>query len=338
MTNKGNSHSRLLIIFYLLVFYIFSSFAWWSYLLHSKNKLAFEQQVISERLLHIKSHQLNDNDVSFFSTETYQILESKFKRQQWMIIGEGGVFIILLLAGAWQVRKTFSKEFSLAEQQNNFLLSINHELRSPLASIKLALQTLERRITFEDKYKKLISNSLDDVERLHTLVDNILFAARMENSSYLFQLHHDNLSDFIGHLCEKFKAYSASNRKFIFQIEPAIDYSFDREAMRSALFNLLENAVKYSPDDAQVLVALYTNGSDIILEVKDEGKGIPLNERQKIFQKFYRTGSEETRIAKGTGLGLFIVKRVVDAHGAKISVLSNEPKGSVFRIVFPSLK
>jgi two-component system, OmpR family, phosphate regulon sensor histidine kinase PhoR len=322
--------------FYLLIIYIFASFAWWSYLMFQKNSLLFKAQVRAAQLEYNTANNLKEGNDSFFSTEVFQRIEQKYKSQKRMIIGEGAVFMILLTFGAVQLIRTFDKEVLLAKQQNNFLLSVTHEFKTPLASIKLSLQTLARRIAMEEKFQKLVGNSLDDVERLQGLVDNILFAARMENSSYIFQRVSHNISDLITGFIDKLKTLPGGSRIIVNRIEPDLEYDVDKEALFSAIVNLVENALKYSPDDKQVFVSLVKQNGNIIFEVQDEGMGIAGNEKHKIFDKFYRIGHEETRNKKGTGLGLFIAKRIVESHNGRLMVSDNQPAGSIFRIVFPA--
>lgn len=318
-----------------MVGYIFASFIWWSYLLYDKNESLSKAQVEAAYFKHVAEK--NENALTFEAykkTNDYNHIINKYDRQKWMIFGEGTVFMLLLVLGTFQLFRTFNKEVSLARQQNNFLLSITHELKSPIASIKLSLQTLSKRLTLEEKYQKLITNSIEDTDRLQSLVENILFAARMENHSYSFERKNENLSDEVAYLVEKFKINAANARNIEASIQQNIEYNIDKEAFRSALINLMENAYKYSTTGATIQINLFRKEKQIVFEVKDEGVGIPAEEKEKIFQKFYRIGNEETRNTKGTGLGLFIVKKVIESHGGKISVESNKPKGSIFRIVF----
>lgn len=326
------SGNRSILFFYLLVGYIFASFLWWSYLLYQKNEQTFEAQVFAAKINYEKN---SVAVIAFKKTNIYEQILKKHESQKWMILGEGSVFMILLLLGAIQLFRTFNKEVQLAKQQNNFLLSITHELKSPLASIKLSLQTLGKRLSIEEKFQKLIFNSLDDVERLQSLVDNILYAARMENSSYTISRQEENISEIIQILVDKFKLQAGNNRNIFSKIEPYIDYAVDKESFRSAVINLLENAYKYSSPQSLIEIHLFRKDNFIVFEVKDQGKGIAEQEKEKIFQKFYRIGDEATRNTKGTGLGLFIVKKVVEQHQGKISVANNEPQGSIFKIFLP---
>lgn len=319
----------------MLVGYIFASFTWWSYLLYDKNESLHEAQINAAYLNHNAAIGSTVSFDTFQKTETYFSIIEKHNRQKWMIFGEGSVFLVLLILGTIQLFRTFSKEVSLAKQQNNFLLSITHELKSPIASIKLSLQTLSKRIQFEEKYERLITNSIEDTDRLQGLVENILFAARMDNHSYSFERKEENISDLVEHIIEKFKINVGSTRAIHVVIQPDIDYKIDKEALRSALINILENAYKYSDMASLIQVHLYKKGNQIIFEVIDEGKGISSEEKLKIFEKFYRIGNEATRNTKGTGLGLFIVKKVIESHNGKVWVENNQPKGSIFKVALP---
>ncbi len=330
-----NSSNNSFVFFYLLVGYIFASFIWWSYLLYDKNESLSESQTEAAYYKYIlKNTNAEITFDQFRETSIYQSISAKYDRQKWMILGEGTVFMILLILGTYQLFRTYNKEVSLARQQNNFLLSITHELKSPIASIKISLQTLLKRLTFEEKYHKLLTNSIEDTERLQSLVENILFAARMENHSYAFEKKKENISEEVNRLVEKFRINISATRNIHTAIQENIEFLVDKEAFRSAIINLLENAYKYSEKGSSIRINLFKNDKQIILEVIDEGKGIPIGEKEKIFQKFYRIGNEETRNTKGTGLGLFIVKKVIESHGGKISVENNKPKGSTFKITF----
>ena len=329
---SGNSRlSRTFIIFYIVVVYSFASFGWWGYLLLQKNKEAFQhrQELISHR-------EAINSIAELEASPEYQQAKEEFRRQNFMILGEGLVFLLILIFGIFQIRNSYYKEMALARQQSNFLLSITHELKSPLASIKLSLQTFIKRQLEREKLNKLANNSLDDVERLETLVDNILLAAKIENRQDVFSREQCNLSLLMHELVERFR-HGHPQRSIEADIEPDIYSSCDKMAISSAVNNLLENAVKYSEPDSEVGLSLQRQKNEVVIAVSDSGKGIPDAERSHIFKKFYRVGDEETRTTKGTGLGLFIVKSIIDIHNGRIEVLDNRPSGTIFRIVLPKI-
>jgi two-component system phosphate regulon sensor histidine kinase PhoR len=323
MNAKGKS--RPLFWFYLLVVYIMIQFIWWSYLMVQLNN----------EIYHLKTQvNLLQGESSDEIITKGNALNAKLKTRWVMIASEGSVFIALLLLGIFQIRKTFKKEAALAQQQNNFLLSVTHELKSPIASAKLQLQTLEKRDLDRVKQKEIIANAISDTERLNNLVENILLAAKIENNVYTLYKEEVDLSQYISEGLTQSIASFHYKRKIDLQIEPDIRMHIDRTSFPSIVLNLFENAVKYSPEHSSILVTLKTQASKIIFSISDEGIGIDTKEKALIFQKFYRVGNEETRKTKGTGLGLYITDYLVKQHGGNISVKNNLPKGSIFEVRF----
>lgn len=261
-------------------------------------------------------------------------INEKLHKRWVMISGEGAFFIGLLLLGIYQVRKTFKKENELANQQKNFLLSVTHELKSPIASAKLQLQTLEKRELSRDKQLEIISNAISDTERLNNLVENILLAAKIDNSIFAIHTENCNLSEYLTENLTKTINSFNYKQKIVLDLDSDIFMLIDKTSFPSIILNLFENAVKYSPSESAITIELKKRGNSIILSVKDEGNGISDEEKSAIFQKFYRIGSEETRKTKGTGLGLYIVNHIVTQHKGTITVKNNTPRGSIFEITF----
>ncbi len=318
------------VLFYIVSGYILVFTLWWGYLLASKNETAFTEKIELNRV----AYEAQGNKMKYENTDSYLKLYSKYERQKVMILGEGLFFLILQILGLLQVRRIFGKEIELAAQQRNFLHSITHELKSPLSSVKLSLETIFRRQLTAEQQGKLINNALGDVVRLETLVDNILFAAKIERDTHGFANEEVNLSDIVELVTDKF----SENKKGIkihSDVEEGIYYYTDQTGFTSIVMNLIENAIKYSRPDTQIDVALSQTEDTICLEVKDEGYGIPDSEKKRVFEKFYRIGSEDTRKTKGTGLGLFIVKRFVEIYKGKIDLTDNAIGGTIFRLSFP---
>lgn len=335
MPKKPEKGSRTLILFYIVVAYVFASYIWWSFLLSEKNTQAFEYHIEMERIKYNVENELMISSDAFLMTPAYLQLVDRYDRQKWMIRGEAAVFLILLAAGALTVRRYLTKEILLARQKNNFLLSITHELKSPLASIKLSLQTFTRRVEMEPKFQKLVNNSLLDVDRLTSLVDNILFAAKMEDRSYVYHMEEGDLSALVSQVAGRYKEQNQTRFDWELNIEPELDILMEQTPMTSVVMNLIENAIKYSPQGTHIKVELSRYANQAKLEVTDQGVGIAADEVDKVFDKFYRIGNEETRSAKGTGLGLFLVKRVVEEHGGTVKLLANKPNGTIFTILLP---
>lgn len=317
---------RPLFLFYLLVVYVFIQFSWWSYLMVKLNNEVLEQR------LHIIELQTSDA----FEIQTAQSeLHAKLKKRWLMIAGEGTVFLVLLISGFLQTRKTFKKEAALGLRQKNFLLSITHELKSPIASAKLQLETLLKRDLPKEKQNEILHNALVDTERLNALVENVLIAVRLEDNSFRLVKQVSNFSEFVESEMNKLATLFQQQKphRFELTIEKGIEFEADCFAFISILTNLYENAIKYSTDVPKITCILKKYEHKILLQIADEGCGIAETERQLIFDKFYRIGNEETRKNKGTGLGLYIVKKLVLAHHGTIEVKKNSPKGSIFEIV-----
>ena len=253
-----------------------------------------------------------------------------------MVLGEGAVFLLLMALGMFQIHKSLTKKEKLERQQRNFLMSVTHELKSPLASIKLYLQTILKRDLDHEQQKGFISNSLKDIERLDDLVENMLLATKIENRSYTFPQDEFNFSELVEKVVDRLQVHSCNSQTIKACVPPELFIRGDRFAMTSVLTNLIENAIKYSPSCAEVYVTLIEKEGQIVMEVVDHGPGIPDAEKSRIFDKFYRIGNEDTRQTKGTGLGLYIVKKVLDMHQASIAVKDNHPTGTKFEITFNS--
>jgi len=253
-----------------------------------------------------------------------------------MIMSEGMMFGLVLFAGAFYMHKSLARERKLQEQKKNFLLSVTHELKSPLASIKLLLQTIQKRDLTKAQIQDFIGKSLLDIERLDDMVENMLLASKIENSSYSFPKAKFNLSVLVDSIVNRLQITRCDGNQQIIdaEIEPKIEMTGDKFALTSVVTNLIENAIKYSKPCETVEVKLYAKDGRIHFNVADHGIGIADAEKNRIFDRFYRVGNEDTRNTKGTGLGLYIVKQVLDKHEASIKVKDNRPVGSVFEVVF----
>jgi len=251
-----------------------------------------------------------------------------------MIIGEASVFLFIFLIGAIQLHRTLNKEHKLQLQQKNFLLSVTHELKSPLASIKLYLQTILKRTLDPKQQQSFLENSLKDVERLDDLVENMLMATKVENDSYSFPKEKFNLSDLTQKIIDRLKGHAAHTHHIEAMIAHDVYVTGDKFALTLAINNLIENAIKYSPSSTAIQIKVYTSKGIAHFEIADQGIGVLDREKSHIFDKFYRIGNEHTRRTKGTGLGLYIVKQVLEGHHAKIIVKDNYPSGTIFKILF----
>ncbi|MCS6930057.1 MAG: HAMP domain-containing histidine kinase [Saprospiraceae bacterium] len=309
--------------------YMVLAFAWWAIELWRQNDrlLAASVQVLVQKY---RRDSLNLDSDALRETAEYQVLLDRHRRHRRMILSEGIFFTLCLMFGLWVINRAARREVALARQRRNFLLSITHELKSPVAAMRLALETMARRALNREQIEQICSNGMRDAARLQTLVDDLLLAARLEDN-WQPQPEPVDVSAVIQDC--------VANAKVRFPkacVEVEIPANFppiqaDRLGLTSVVQNLLDNALKYSPPDAPVRISVTPlPGRQMRLTVADQGVGIPDAEKSAIFEKFYRIGNEETRQTTGTGLGLYIVSQIVRLHGGSISVCDNYPRGTVF--------
>lgn len=335
---RKNLFGRPLTLFYILVIYVVTSFCWWTFTHFKQSKELRDTIIEKERVIYTKSGLKAEEVVN---GTVYKQAERAYNFQTLVKLGESALFLIVLLLGAHQVRTIIRRELALSRQQRNFLLSITHELKSPIAGIKLANETLKNRPNLAEKNRnKLLANSLKDAERLKTLVENLLMAAKIDNQSMTFVKQEENLSKLTNDVVQKIREGVGRQHSIVMDVQPSLFVHGDHTALTSMITNLIENAVKYSSPDSLIEVNLQYSNSDskARLSIADQGIGISEEDKTKIFTKFYRVGSEETRKTKGTGLGLFLVKQLTEYHNGKIYVLDNTPKGSIFIIEIPAIQ
>lgn len=309
--------------------YMVLAFAWWAFELWRQNDriLASSVQLLEQK--YTRSGQ-GVNLTALRQTDEYERLLERHRRHQRMILSEGIFFTLCLGFGLWVINRAARRELSLARQRRNFMLSITHELKSPIAAMRLALETMARRALNREQIEKICTNGMRDAARLQTLVDDLLLAARLEDDwrPYTEAVEvRPILQDCIANAQVRFP--EANIQVDIPANFPPIQA--DRLGLTSVVQNLLDNALKYSPPGALVRITVEPlPGRQMRLSVADQGVGIPDEEKPAIFEKFYRLGNEETRQTTGTGLGLYIVSQIVRLHRGTIAVRDNTPRGTVF--------
>jgi two-component system phosphate regulon sensor histidine kinase PhoR len=316
---------RTVLIFSIFVSYIIFQFLWWEVLLVKQSN-----EIIKEKQNLVALSSTNFNTI----LKDIEDLESKKIKRVYMIVGEGTVFMLILLFGIIKVRSSIKKEIDLNEQQKNFILSVSHELKTPIAASKLQIQTLLKHELNRDKQIELLSNALEETERLNKLVENVLTVNQLSNKNISIHKEDFNCSKLIELTVKRYFPNFVKSNAIRLDIEESIFMNADKDLIQSIVINLIENAIKYSFNEVDIIVKFKKENHKTILEISDKGIGISDTEKEKIFEKFYRSGNEDTRKTKGTGIGLFLVKSICDLHHASISVLPNQPKGSVFKIEF----
>jgi len=257
-------------------------------------------------------------------------IQTELDRKFIMILGEGAVFFMILSVGFFLTYRSLRKEVQVSLQQKNFLLAITHELKTPIASLKLYIQTLIKRDLDESKQKDILRRCVKDADRLNGLVDNILLATKIDDDGFPLIKEDLDLSEMMESISLDLLENSGRNVSVEFFIQPDVVFNGDKDAFISIITNLVSNALKYSPEESTICVTLVQKEGEVALSVSDEGAGVSRDETQRIFEKFFRSGNEETRKQKGTGLGLYIVRKMVNEHQGVIEVKKNKPKGSIF--------
>jgi two-component system, OmpR family, sensor histidine kinase CiaH len=314
------------IIYWLLLLYIVAALVWWFISLEKQS-----QQIFDLRLAELNSQKAN-LDPAIFARHLAGI-EAESKRNTEKYIAEGVTFLILIMIGAFFVFRSVRKQFRMQYQQQNFMMAITHELKTPISVAKLNLETLQRYQLDEEKQTKLIRMTLQETARLDTLINNILVSSQMEGGGYLTSKEELDFSSLLKD-CIKQGKNRYQERTFIEHIEDEIEIAGDPLLLQLMISNLLENAVKYSAKEKPITCRLRRTNKEVILNIIDEGTGIADTEKSKIFEKFYRTGNESTRKTQGTGLGLYLCRKIAEHHNADILVTNNEHAGSNFAIHF----
>lgn len=308
---------------YGVMCYMLLALVWWTVLLSKNNNTIYSKNM---ELIKLSSDQ---------QMKDAKNVEQQYLRNKYMILGEGMVFGISLIIGMWFIQKAYNKEIQNTQNQKNFLLSITHELKSPIAAVNLITETLIKRKIPDEKKSDLYESILSENHRLEKLINNLLMATKIE-SGYTYNFEPCQLHEIIEKCIDRFLVnHPEANIKLSSIVNPVI--LADHESMVSIFTNLFENSIKYSEYPSNIDVTLKEGSKEWCVKVADNGIGISDPEKLKVFHKFYRTGNEDTRKTKGTGLGLYIVHKIVNAHHGDIKISDNPGGGTIFTITFPKI-
>jgi signal transduction histidine kinase len=258
---------------------------------------------------------------------------------QWAMLTVGTIFLALVLIGVVMYLVLSIKEVRLNRRQANFIDSVTHELKSPIASIKLYLQTLDMRDVDPEQAREFHRFMLEDVQRLDALIDHLLEAARLGNVEKGDEQPAEDLPlEQIARTCVETirRRYELSDEQVAVNVQPCVTRGRPQD-VEMILTNLLDNAVKYAAQEQKIQVDVGPKGKDrVLVRISDNGKGVRFELRRKIFERFFRGGSELERTTKGTGLGLYIVRSLVAKMRGKISVHGRGPlRGATFEVDLP---
>ena len=323
---------RTTFIYWMLLLYIIAALVWWFI------SLSHQNSVMRDFEISILRSKTDPATSSGLYQEEFNKITNEYKRNRSKYIGEGSIFFLLILVGASFVYRSIRRQLTIQQQQQNFMMAVTHELKTPISVAKLNLETLQKYQLDPEKQKKLIRNTIDETTRLDFLASNILISSQLESNRYHSSKEELDLSSLTKDCIQDFRN-RFPERILREDIEADADVKGDPLLLQMMINNLLENALKYSAKENPVSVSLkkYRSGNSVNaveLQVKDEGPGIPAEEKKKIFSKFYRIGNEATRKTQGTGLGLYLCSKIARDHNADISVTDNKPRGSNFTVTF----
>jgi signal transduction histidine kinase len=246
--------------------------------------------------------------------------------------------MFFLVFGIFIIGRTIAHEKEILKLKSDFVSSVSHEFKTPITSIKaLTERLLDGNVKDPKRMREYYSEISRDTENLNHLVGNILDFSKMEEGKKQYNIEETDFKLWLEQTLTDFFS-RITHRKYNINTninETSVLVKIDRNAMKLAVNNLLDNAVKFSPENSEVKVTLEKQGEKLLLKIKDDGIGIPKNEQGSIFEKFYRTKDALRHSITGTGLGLTIVKQIVEAHNGEIGVESEPGKGSSFTVTIP---
>jgi signal transduction histidine kinase len=256
---------------------------------------------------------------------------------QWLIFTAAAAALL----GLWRLWHTYRDQTRLNQMKSNLVSSVSHELRAPLAAVRLMAESLESgRVDGAEKQRDYYRLIVRECRRLSSLVENVLDFSRIDQGRKEYHREPLDALALLRHTVMLMEPGAAERGVRVRLSEPPPEFeslqpSWDSEAVEQSMVNLLDNAIKHSPADAEVRVEVELVPMAVRIWVADTGPGIPAEEQQKIFDLFYRYGSELCRETEGVGIGLSIVKHVAEVHGGRVAVESKPGHGSRFGLELP---
>jgi signal transduction histidine kinase len=305
--SSGLSPRTALIVFVVLVAAMLAQAVWWivfmARLVDEKVSMAYELGATPDIV-----EQMQDQEIS----------------RQIMLGLEGVFFLIIIIIGAWLMYRALTRATQLKFHQQNFLMAVTHELKTPLASIRIYLDSLASEKVSHETKQTVFPRMKEDIDRLEKLVERILDAGRFERSGYHLHRETFSLSQLVSRRIEALKRVPVDLPIDISStLEPDIEYFGDRVALSRAIDAIMENSLKYHDSQAiKIDINLTQSDTTVTLIVTDHGIGLSGSDRRDVFERFYRVGNELTRQTSGTGLGLYLCREIVRAHGGDIHARS----------------
>jgi signal transduction histidine kinase len=318
---KVNNLKLVSLIYWVFLTYMIAAFIWWYVSLEKQNNeiaaIKFQSIQITDPSSKAKTHAIQD----------FQLRKTK------QFIGEGLTILVLFLLGAIYVYRSLMKQLRYADQQQNFMMAVTHELKTPIAISHLNIETLLKRELDTPQQVKLLEATLKETKRLDSLSTNILLTAQLDMGNYEANKQLVNLSELVRQTTKSFQERYPT-RICNTQVEDAMNIQGEPLLLQLLVNNLIDNAHKYAPITEPIYIHLQSHQNTVQLIVKDQGPGIAVADKNKVFEKFYRVGAESTRTTKGSGLGLYLCKKIAEFHNATIQLTTNTPTGSIFTATF----
>ena len=264
-------------------------------------------------------------------------LDAKARKNRLMLVGESGLFFSLLFIGFIWIYKSLVDAINLNQQQSNFLISVTHELKTPIATSRILFETLRKHVLAQDKIVELSSSGIHNTTHQLELVESLLIANQLDTNTYQAPKERVNLGTWLKEEIEMFKLDYQDELLIEYESTEDLETEIDALSLRLSLSNLLSNAVKYGGKNKSIFIALRKKQRHALIQVGDQGPGIPNTDKKHIFKKFYRCGDAYTQVHRGTGLGLFIVAETAKRHGGKVWVEDRIPTGSMFNLTIQLL-
>jgi signal transduction histidine kinase len=255
----------------------------------------------------------------------------------WPVMVEGILLLVVILVGVYVIFVYWNRQSNLYTKQRDIISQVTHELKSPLASIQLHLETIRLRRLSGEKLDAFVGTMLADTDRLHYLINNLLMAARLEQRRKPAERRLTDFSAMLAEYVERERAALSQGGSITLEAEPALKMLVDPEEMGIVLRNLFENAVLYSPGSPDITVGLVREGKFVRLSIQDKGRGLEKSQLKNVFEMFYRIHQAGENV-RGTGLGLYIVATIIRGYGGSVRVQSpGLGQGCTFIITLPAV-
>jgi len=323
---------RTTTIYWLLLFYIVAALVWWFISLEKQNK---QLSTIRYNALQLKRNSFSAAEY----TEQSGLIEKESNKNTAKYIAEGTTFFILILIGAGFVYRSVRRQFRLQQQQQNFMMAVTHELKTPIATISVALDAINNPKILNDKerirfYSGIIGN---ENKRMNAHVENILQMALVDKENFELNEQLLDVHEIILRVVDPVRMQIGS-RNGRLNLQLNADNAFvvaDEIHLTNVIYNLIDNAIKYSPQGPDITIRTENAKSGVMISFEDKGIGMSTDTQRKIFEKFYREENGNIHNVKGFGLGLAYVKTIVKKHGGHIRVRSELGAGSQFTVYLP---